>query len=84
MEPPHSGVGINLRVAGSLEWQLCFKEGRNFIHSLSDEQIVPEQHCKGLKYQNNISRLHQRHQRKCPVISKSHETTSHGEERNGR
>ena len=32
--PPHSGVGINLKVVGSLEWQLCFKEGRKELYAL--------------------------------------------------
>lgn len=32
--PPHSGVGINLKAVGSLEWQLCFKEGRKELYAL--------------------------------------------------
>lgn len=61
-------TGTNLGAADSLEWQLHFKERRNFMHSSSDKQIVCEQHCKGLKYQNNTSRQYQRNQRQCPVM----------------
>lgn len=86
MEPVNCilGAGTNSGAAGYTEWQLRFKEGRNFMYSSRDKQIVHEQPCKGLKYQNNTSRQHQRYQGKCTVILKSRVTTSLGEERNGR
>lgn len=61
----------NLGAAGFLERWLHFKEGRNFMHLSNDKQIVHEQHYKGLKYQNNVSRQHPTNQRQCPVILKS-------------
>lgn len=61
----------NLGAAGFLERWLHFKEGRNFMHLSNDEQIVHEQHYKGLKYQNNVSRQHPTNRRQCPVTLKS-------------